>query len=40
VGVPEGKIELQAGDASAAQRFSELSAKIVEYRRLYAEYQK
>jgi len=40
VGVPDGKIELEPNDSSTLQAFSQLSAKIGEYRRLYADYMK
>ena len=40
VGVPDGRIELQAADSGAAQSFRDLAAKIAEYRRLYSEYMK
>jgi serine/threonine protein kinase len=40
LGVPEGKIDLEAVDSAARQTFAQLSGKIAEYRRLYAEYMK
>jgi len=40
LGVPEGKIELEPNDTGAIQAFAQLSAKIDEYRRLYADYMK
>lgn len=40
LGVPDGKIELEGVDSAANQTFAQLSAKIAEYRRLYADYMK
>jgi len=40
IGVPEGKIELEGVDNAANQAFAQLSGKIAEYRRLYADYMK
>ncbi len=40
VGVPDGRIELDAADSGAAQSFRDLAARIAEYRRLYSEYMK
>ncbi len=40
VGVPEGRIDLEPNDTAAIQAFGQLSAKISEYRRLYADYMK
>jgi serine/threonine protein kinase len=40
VGVPDGKIELEGADNAANQAFAQLSGKIAEYRRLYADYVK
>jgi serine/threonine protein kinase len=40
LGIPDGKIELEGADSAANQAFAQLSAKIAEYRRLYADYMK
>jgi serine/threonine protein kinase len=40
LGVPDGKIELEGADSAANQAFAQLSGKIAEYRRLYADYMK